>query len=171
MTKIINEATVPSEKTAPKTLTSEQLAAYITQLFVDKMPYNQLLGLKINRDENGQVEIRLPWQDKLMGNPFQKILHGGVTASILDTIGGLSAVLYAIKHIDPISLADYQTNMPNAGTTIDMRVDYLRPGKGQEFIATAEVIRKGRKVAVLRMELHNERGDHIAFGTGTYLVS
>ena len=92
MPKNITEATVPSEKTASRILTSEQLADYITQLFVDKMPYNQLLGLKINRTENGKVEIRLPWQDKLMGNPFQKILHGGVTASILDTIGGLSAV-------------------------------------------------------------------------------
>jgi uncharacterized protein (TIGR00369 family) len=51
-----------------------------------------------------------------------------------------------------------------------MRVDYLRPGKGKEFIATAEVIRKGKKVAVCRMELHNEEGTHIAFGTGTYMV-
>jgi len=170
MTENINEATVPSEKSASKTLTSEQLAEYITQLFIDKMPYNQLLGLKIHRTENGEVEIRLPWQDKLMGNPFQKILHGGVTASILDTIGGLSAVLFAIKNIGETSLVDFQRQMPNAGTTIDMRVDYLRPGKGEEFIATAEVIRKGKKVAVLRMELHNELGDHIAFGTGTYLV-
>lgn len=170
MTENIDEATVLSQKSTSEILTSEQLADYITQLFIEKMPFNQLLGLKINRTKNGEVEIRLPWQDKLMGNPFQKILHGGVTASILDTIGGLSAVLYAIKHIDKVSLADFQQQMPNAGTTIDMRVDYLRPGKGEEFIATAEVIRKGKKVAVLRMELHNELGDHIAFGTGTYLV-
>ena len=170
MTENINEATVPADKSANKTLTSEQLADFIIQLFIKKMPYNQLLGLKINWSENGEVQIRLPWHDKLMGNPFQKILHGGVTASILDTVGGLSAVLYAIKNIDNISLADFQRSMPNAGTTIDMRIDYLRPGKGQEFIATAEVIRKGKKVAVLRMELHNELGDHIAFGTGTYLV-
>ncbi|WYB25258.1 thioesterase family protein [Gallaecimonas sp. GXIMD1310] len=54
--------------------------------------------------------------------------------------------------------------------TIDMRVDYLRPGRGERFVATAEVIRAGNKVAVTRMELHNEKGDHIAFGTGTYLV-
>lgn len=51
-----------------------------------------------------------------------------------------------------------------------MRVDYLRPGKGQEFIATAQVIRRGKKVAVCRMELHNEKGTHIAFGTGTYMI-
>jgi hypothetical protein len=44
------------------------------------------------------------------------------------------------------------------------------PGRGNEFIATAHIIRAGSKVAVARMELHNEEGTHIAFGTGTYLV-
>jgi len=55
-------------------------------------------------------------------------------------------------------------------STIDIRTDYLRPGRGEEFIATARVIRAGNKVAVCRMELHNEQGVHIALGTGTYLV-
>ena len=54
--------------------------------------------------------------------------------------------------------------------TIDLRVDYLRPGRGNEFVATAHIIRAGSKVTVARMELHNEEGTHIAFGTGTYLV-
>lgn len=43
-------------------------------------------------------------------------------------------------------------------------------GRGNEFIATAHIIRAGSKVTVARMELHNEEGTHIAFGTGTYLV-
>jgi uncharacterized protein (TIGR00369 family) len=87
----------------------------------------------------------------------------------LDTVGGVMSMLYAIKYVDYTSIEEFQNNLPNVGT-IDMRVDYLRPGKGKEFIATAEVIRKGKKVAVCRMELHNEEGTHIAFGTGTYMV-
>ncbi|MDP5036454.1 MAG: thioesterase family protein, partial [Alishewanella sp.] len=55
-------------------------------------------------------------------------------------------------------------------STIDIRTDYLRPGRGKAFIASARVIRAGNKVAVCRMELHNELGIHIALGTGTYLV-
>ncbi len=150
-------------------LTSEQLAEHVTQLFSQHMPFNQLLGLNINKLSQDEVEIRLPWDNKLMGNPIHKILHGGVTAAILDTVGGLMAILYAVKDVDNISLEDFQKKLPNVGT-IDMRVDYLRPGKGEEFIATAQVIRKGKKVAVCRMELHNEQGTHIAFGTGTYMV-
>jgi uncharacterized protein (TIGR00369 family) len=151
-------------------LTTAQLAEHVTQLFSEHMPFNQLLGLKINKLSQDEVEIRLPWDKKLMGNPIHKILHGGVTAAILDTVGGLMAILYAVKEIDNVTLDEFQKTLPNVGT-IDMRVDYLRPGKGDEFIATAQVIRKGKKVAVCRMELHNEAGTHIAFGTGTYMIS
>ena len=51
-----------------------------------------------------------------------------------------------------------------------MRVDYLRPGRGLTFTGTGSVIRAGNRVSVCRMELHNEQGTHIAFGTGTYMV-
>ncbi|WP_289028863.1 hotdog domain-containing protein [uncultured Paraglaciecola sp.] len=46
-----------------------------------------------------------------------------------------------------------------------MRADYLRPSKGGKSIASAEVIRKGNKVAVCKMNLHNQSGMHIATGT------
>lgn len=162
MTETSTDTTVP--------LSTEALAEHVTQLFSEHMPFNQLLGLKIKKLSHDEVEIRLPWDNKLMGNPIQKILHGGVTAAILDTVGGLMAILYAIKDIDNVTLEEFQRALPNVGT-IDMRVDYLRPGKGEEFIATAQVIRKGKKVAVCRMELHNEAGVHIAFGTGTYMIA
>jgi len=54
--------------------------------------------------------------------------------------------------------------------TIDIRVDYLRPGLGAYFIATGSTLRTGNKVSVTRMELHNDKGILIAVGTGTYVV-
>ena len=54
--------------------------------------------------------------------------------------------------------------------TIDIRVDYLRPGLGEYFIATGSTLRTGNKVSVTRMELHNDKGILIAVGTGTYVV-
>ncbi|WP_436792315.1 thioesterase family protein [Aliiglaciecola lipolytica] len=150
-------------------LSSEALGEFVMHMFSEQMPFNKLLGLKIDKLSADEVEVRLPWDDKLMGNPIHKILHGGVTAAILDTVGGVMAILYSIKDFGDISLDEFQGSFSNVGT-IDMRVDYLRPGKGKEFIATAKVIRKGKKVAVCRMELHNETGTHIAFGTATYMV-
>ena len=54
--------------------------------------------------------------------------------------------------------------------TIDMRVDYLRPGRGKRFDAVSTLLRAGNKVAVVRTELHNDEGYLIAVSTGTYLV-
>jgi uncharacterized protein (TIGR00369 family) len=54
--------------------------------------------------------------------------------------------------------------------TIDLRVDYLRPGRGKTFIARGRIMRAGRKVAVVRMEMHNESELLVAVGTGTYMI-
>ena len=141
----------------------------IAELWTVNMPFNQLLGLRITRFNSEESEIRFAWQDKLIGNPMQKILHGGVTAAALDLAGGVVAAANIIEQLDELSPEKIQQSLSRLGT-IDLRTDFLRPGRGKEFFATARIIRSGNKVAVARMELHNELGDHIACGTGTYMV-
>ncbi len=150
-------------------MNQEQIFQQIAELWTNGMPFNQLLGLKITGFNCQQSEIRFDWQECLIGNPVQKILHGGVTASALDLAGGLVAAANIIDSLDEHSPEQIAQSLSKLGT-IDLRTDYLRPGRGAEFIATARIIRSGNKVAVARMELHNELGDHIAFGTGTYMV-
>ena len=147
----------------------EAIYQQIAQHWTQDMPFNQLLGLKISHFNSEESEIRFAWQDKLIGNPMQKILHGGVTASALDLAGGVVAAANIIQQLEDLSPKAIQQSLSRLGT-IDLRTDFLRPGRGEEFIATARIIRSGNKVAVARMEMHNEQGDHIAFGTGTYMV-
>lgn len=135
----------------------------------NNMPFNQLLGLKITKFDPTLSEVRFVWQDNLIGNPVKKILHGGVTASALDLAGGTVAAANVIEQLSNVTPDTLQQSLSKIGT-IDLRTDYLRPGKGEEFIVTAHIIRSGSKVAVARMEMHNESGEHIAFGTGTYMV-
>lgn len=141
----------------------------IINFWNNDMPFNRLLGLKIKQFDTQQSEVRFIWDDKLIGNPIQKILHGGVTATVLDIAGGVVAAANIIDQLDNLSPENIHYNLRKL-STIDLRTDFLRPGKGEEFIATARIIRSGSKVAVARMELHNEKNDHIAFGTGTYMV-
>ena len=54
--------------------------------------------------------------------------------------------------------------------TIDLLIDYLRPGRGNFFIATGRVVRLGGRVAVAHMELVNDTGDQIATGSAAYIV-
>lgn len=135
----------------------------------NNMPFNQLLGLKITRFNAQKSEVRFAWQDTLIGNPMQKILHGGVTASALDLAGGTVAAANIIEQLTNMTPETLKQSLSKIGT-IDLRTDFLRPGRGEEFIVTAHIIRSGSKVAVARMEMHNELGEHIAFGTGTYMV-
>ena len=49
-------------------------------------------------------------------------------------------------------------------------VDYLRPGRGNYFIATGRVVRLGNRVAVAHMDLVNDTGEQIATGGAAYMV-
>lgn len=147
---------------------TEQLLPFIANVF-DQMPFNQLLGLRVTEFARDRAEVRFAWKADLVGNPVQQILHGGVIASVLDVVGGIMAVSSALVRLDTLDPAQLATKLGKM-STIDMRTDYLRPGRGAEFIATAQVIRSGNKVCVCKMELHNELGVHIALGTGTYMV-
>ena len=123
---------------------------------------------QVDHDVDG-VEVVVKMKSELIGNIHQQILHGGVTATVLDVVGGLTAFSGLVASRDDWSLEELEKRILTLGT-IDLRVDYLRPGRGEIFTGTGTVIRAGNRVSVSRMELHNEKGDHIAFGTGTYMV-
>lgn len=150
-------------------MNKEEMFQQLCDYWNNNMPFNQLLGLKITKFDPKQSEVRFEWQDTLIGNPTQKILHGGVTASALDLAGGTVAAANIVEQLTDVTPEKLQLSLSKIGT-IDLRTDYLRPGRGEEFIVTAHIIRSGSKVAVARMEMHNESGEHIAFGTGTYMV-
>ena len=86
---------------------------------------------------------------------------------MLDGVGGHAVWLNAVKELKGQPLEKQIKRISRIGS-IDLRIDYLRPGKGKTFKATAAILRMGSKVAVARMELHNEKQDLIATGTGTY---
>jgi uncharacterized protein (TIGR00369 family) len=108
-------------------------------------------------------------RDDLSLNLEGGALHGGVISALMDIIGGTVVAWGLRKEIEGQSLEEQAKRM-NRVNTIDLRIDYLRPGKGQVFTATGSVLRSGRKVAVTRMELHNEEQLLIAAGMGTYTV-
>jgi uncharacterized protein (TIGR00369 family) len=134
---------------------------------VSQLPFHRFIGL--NADcfdiENGRIHFDM--RDELVGNRHFMILHGGVIAAILDTEGGFLLALNGVWYSDAGS-PDNQFVIK--GGTIDLRVDYLRPGKGKHFVASGAILRRGNKVAVVHTELRNEQDELIAVGTGTYLV-
>jgi acyl-coenzyme A thioesterase PaaI-like protein len=111
---------------------------------------------------------------ELVGNPVRQILHGGVISATLDVVGGLAIALASLarnteKTTEKKSEDTPARHFPNIGT-IDLRIDYLRPGRGKFFVATGRVVRLGGRVAVAHTELVNDTGEQIATGSAAYIV-
>lgn len=155
-----------SEKQETKELDPE--IANAVKYFFDKIPFNQYVGMTIESICHERIEVKVPFKPELIGNWIQGILHGGVVSSILDVAGGAMSLLAAIERTSHMEEEERMAILSKIGT-IDLRVDYLRPGKGDYFIAMARILRAGSKVAVTRMELHNDTGELLALGTGTYM--
>ncbi len=147
-----------------------QIKQIVYEIFrPENMTFNKLLGFEIDLNDLDDPKIIMKMNNDLIGNHYYKILHGGAISSILDTVGGLVAMIGVLKKLEVLNYEILAEKLSKI-STVDLRVDYLRPGKGDYFIATAHVIRAGNKVCVNRMELRNDEGALIAVGTGTYLV-
>jgi uncharacterized protein (TIGR00369 family) len=106
----------------------------------EQIPFNRVLGLRVEQLHAGACVLRLPWRDELIGDPMRPAVHGGVLSALADTAGGLACFSLLTSPEDRVS-------------TVDLRVDYLRPGPALDLWCHAKTIRMGNRVAVARMIL------------------
>jgi uncharacterized protein (TIGR00369 family) len=144
----------------------EGIEAVIHRMFEEMIPFNRVLGLKIDSLDPKAPRLRFEMRPELVGNPVRQILHGGVISATLDVVGGLAIALASIAEKGVAATAK---QFPNVGT-IDLRIDYLRPGRGKYFVATGRVVRLGGRVAVVHMELVNDAEEQIATGSAAYII-
>ncbi|HUK04641.1 MAG TPA: thioesterase family protein [Burkholderiales bacterium] len=145
-------------------LRDRALQALMRKVMEQHIAFNKVLGLKVESFDAAAPKLRFDMRPELVGNPARQILHGGVISATLDVAGGFAIMLSLAADMTGIP-----TSFPNMGT-IDLRVDYLRPGRGKHFVATARIVRKGKRIAVTHMELHNDAGELIATGSAAYVV-
>jgi uncharacterized protein (TIGR00369 family) len=142
----------------------------LTRLFEEMVVFNQVLGLKIISVSTDRATGRIAMRPELIGHYSHNRIHGGVISAGLDAMGGL-AVMAAIgaRHMDETP----QQRLSRFGKlgTIDLRIDYLRPGIGDHFELRAEVLRLGSRVATTRMEFLGADDRLLATGAGAYIVS
>ena len=103
----------------------------------------QLIGAELARVEPGVVEITLPYRTDLTQQHGH--LHAGIVTTIADSACGYAA--YSL--------------MP-AGSevlSVEFKVNLLRPARGEDFIARAEVIKAGRTLTVVRADVFAKTGN------------
>jgi acyl-coenzyme A thioesterase PaaI-like protein len=139
----------------------------VLSALVDTVPYNRLLGVEFDR-LGDELTGRLPFKPMLVGNPAPAALHGGVTGSFLE-ITALVQLAWdqVLARMEEAPVPPF----PAFPKTIDITVDYLRPGQPRDTFARARVQKAGRRVVNLHVEAwQDSRARPIAMLRGNFLM-
>jgi uncharacterized protein (TIGR00369 family) len=131
----------------------------LRQVIEELIPFNKFLGIRAERIEPGRALLQLPFRDELIGDFMKRAVHGGVISTLVDVAAGM-AVWSALE--DPVARI----------STVDLRVDYLRPGKPHTLLAEAEVVRLGGRIAVADVKVFHpgNEAEPISTGKGVYVI-
>jgi uncharacterized protein (TIGR00369 family) len=144
--------------------------AAMAQLWEQRISFNHYLGLKVLSLQPDDVRMRLDMRPELVGHYAYGRLHGGVISASLDALGGMALMVgLGEKHAD--ETADQVMHRFGRMGTIDLRVDFLRPGVGSHFIGCAEVTRLGGRIGSTQMRTLDQHGVLIATGAASFVVS
>jgi len=143
-------------RAAPEDL--DRHLSFVRDFMENQIPFNRELGIRVADLARGRAVLEIPFRDGLVGDAQRPALHGGVISALMDTAGG-AAVWTCIGDRDRCS-------------TIDLRVDYLRPAGLDTVHAEAEVLRVGNRVGVTNIRFFHPAapGTVIAMGKGVYSV-
>ncbi len=131
----------------------------LKQVAEEFIPFNKMLGVQATRIEKGHIRLEIPFRSELVGDPMKPALHGGVLSALADTAGGM-AVWSAVENEDARI------------STIDLRLDYIRPAKLEQLAADATIIRVGGRVGVADVRLFHPslEEETIATAKGVYAI-
>ena len=120
----------------------------------ENVPFARLVGIELGEIEHrGEASLHLAVRDDLRQN--RGVVHGGVTASLIDT----AAAFAILTQLEP----------GQSTTTIDLTIHYLRPLLNGQATARARVLRAGRRLIVVNIEVVDEEGDLVATALTSYL--
>ncbi|MBV7396520.1 PaaI family thioesterase [Mameliella sediminis] len=132
--------------------------AEIARQFIDSIPHCRALGMQITELGEGLAVIRMPYDERFIGDPETGVIHGGAVSALMDTCGGAAVMSHP--------------RSPSGTATIDLRIDYMRPATpGQTITARAICHHITRSVAFVRATATDDDTDRpVATATGTFTV-
>ncbi len=126
------------------------------------VPYIQYLNIGFDR-RGDELTAVLPFDEKLIGNPFLPAIHGGVTAAFLEVTAMITLswtwlwedVESGVLDLDHLEAGQ----LPRLPKTIDFTADYLRTGLPRDAYARARVTRSGRRYASVHTQAWQDNRD------------
>lgn len=144
------------------------------RLLVEGVPYIRWMGIRFDR-RGDELTAIMPFDQKLIGNPFLPAIHGGATAAFLE-VAALVELAWSEMWEDMEAGrlspdAAMVETMPRLPKTIDFTVDYLRSGLPRDAYARARVVRSGRRYASVHVEAwQDNRAKLFAQATAHFLM-
>jgi len=111
-------------------------AEEIKQSFA-KQTIMELIGAQLTRVEPGIIEILLPYRADLAQQ--HGYLHAGIVTTIADSACGYAAYSLMPANSEVLS--------------VEFKVNLLLPAKGEMFLASAEVVKSGKTLTVVRADV------------------
>ena len=116
-------------------------------------PFALLLGLQIEEIQPESCRMRLPFRPEV--RTAGEIVHGGAISTLIDSAG----VVAAWSNV---------TSSPTRGATANLSVSFLAAAQSTDLLAEARVIRRGRSVVFVEIDVTTLTGEAIAKGLLTY---
>ncbi len=104
---------------------------------IEDLPIVKTLGMHCDFHGDEMTAV-LPFQDKLIGNPIIKALHGGAISTFLE--------------LTAMALLCERAKLQTAPRTINLTTDYLRQGRAEDAYARATITKLGRRMASVQAE-------------------
>lgn len=117
-------------------------------------PFWALLGMRLLEIKKGWAVVRLPIEDKLTN--AIGLVHGGAIFSAADSAVGMALV--------------GMTNRNENISTLEMKINYMKPVKGKAIIAEAKIIHRGSQTAIGDVDVRDDDRNLISKGLATYAI-
>jgi uncharacterized protein (TIGR00369 family) len=129
-----------------------------TTIFRDRVaePFFTVLGLQIDEVRTDFCRMRMPFHPRL--RTTGEVVHGGAIASLIDSAGVVAVWSNVSSDI-------------TRGATATMTVNYLAAAEAAGLTAEAQVVRRGRTVVFVDIDVTSPSGDRIAKGSLVYKLS
>jgi uncharacterized protein (TIGR00369 family) len=133
---------------------AEDTGTELIRQWLQASPFVLQLGITVDKLDDGLAILTLPFRPE--HTTIADVVHGGALSSLIDTAATAAA------------WAGAETTGSLRGTTVALTVNFVGAARGQDVAATARVVRRGKTLVFVDVDVTSADGTVVARGLVTY---